>query len=169
MRWGLELLGNIVILSVCVLVPRVNAAPRELRILNPTSRVVQSAQIWQGWFLVTSDSDRPDRVTPKIEASGAQVLELLPATAEATAQASALFAIKLQVNGLGTGQVHVTLAEYPQLRADCLLRPAVDLSQVAWEQWWAGAKSSLADARAASEHRPNGSPPSFPSSGRNGA
>jgi hypothetical protein len=119
------------------------AAAQELRIVGPITCLEGSSLVWHGWLIVKSDSDFQERVTPQIEAEGADVLEVLPAAGRA-----GLFALKLAMRGTSAGRLRVTLRERPQLRATCPLRPAIDLSQLDWQQWWAGAASSLSGVQA---------------------
>jgi hypothetical protein len=119
------------------------AAAQELRIVGPMTRLEGSSLVWHGWLIVTSDSDSQEQVTPRIEAEGADVLEVLPAAGH-----TGLFALKLAMRGNSPRRVQVTVRERPQLRATCSLRPAIDLSQLDWQQWWAGTGSSLAGVQA---------------------
>ena len=119
------------------------AALQELRIVGPTTRLEGSSLVWHGWLLAKSDSDFPEQVTPRIDAEGADVLEVLPAAGE-----PGLFALKLAMRGTSPGRLCATVRERPQLRATCRLRPAIDLSQIDWQQWWAGATSSLSGVQA---------------------
>ncbi len=144
---NVSLLPRTPLIGVCLLVSAVSAAPFQVRLLSPTSNLTGSSLVWHGWLLVRSDSERAERVTPRIEVDGARVLDVFPASGDAAAQRSALFAITLAMDGTAPGQLRVTLRENPQLHASCPLRPVIDLSQLDWEQWWVGAKSSLAGLR----------------------
>jgi len=130
-------------LTSCLPASRAMAAAQELRIVGPITCLEGSSLVWHGWLIVKSDSDFQERVTPQIEAEGADVLEVLPAAGRA-----GLFALKLAMRGTSAGRLRVTLRERPQLRATCPLRPAIDLSQLDWQQWWAGAASSLSGVQA---------------------
>ncbi len=127
----------------CLPASRAMAAAQELRIVGPMTRLEGSSLVWHGWLIVTSDSDSQEQVTPRIEAEGADVLEVLPAAGH-----TGLFALKLAMRGNSPRRVQVTVRERPQLRATCSLRPAIDLSQLDWQQWWAGTGSSLAGVQA---------------------
>ena len=144
---NVTLLPRTLVFGICLVVSTVSAAPFQLRVVGPASKMAGSSLVWHGWLLVSSDAERAERVTPQVEADGARVLDVFPASAEVAAQRSALFAITLAIDGTIPGQLQVTLREYPKLHAIYPLRPVIDLSQLDWERWWAGAKSSLSGLR----------------------
>jgi hypothetical protein len=144
---NVALLPRTLVFGICLVVSTVSAAPCQLRVVGPASKMAGSSLVWHGWLLVRSDAERAERVTPQVEVDGARVLDVFPASAEAAAERSALFAITLAIDGTTPGQLRVTLREYPKLHAICPLRPVIDLSQLDWEQWWAGAKSTLSGLR----------------------
>ena len=136
------LLGVLAVLS-CWPGSPATAAVEELRIVASTTRLEGSSLIWHGWLIARSDGDLPQQVTPRIEAEGADVLAVLPAAGQA-----GLFALKLAMRGPSPGRLQASVREHPQLRTTCPLRPAVDLADLDWQQWWAGAASSLSGVRA---------------------
>ncbi|MEW6360467.1 MAG: hypothetical protein AB1696_29320 [Planctomycetota bacterium] len=138
-------------LILCIMVALCSSAlsqTMDLRVVPGMPSPDADMARWRVVVLIRSEGETARTITPEVQAEGARVLSIQPQRASVKDQGPAWFFVHMEeAQGPRPPTLTVAVKEVPGCSKTCILPIGIDLSQLAWEAWWAGKDSHLDEVR----------------------